>query len=91
MSLHVLVSGAGIAGLTLAISFARSGNSVSLFDKSAEFHEIGAGIQQASNAMQIHTALGINKQIESLSFEPESIDFYDLLTTKKLFTSDLLR
>jgi salicylate hydroxylase len=91
MSLHVLVSGAGIAGLTLAISLAKSGNSVSLFDKSAEFHEIGAGIQQASNAMQIHAALGINKQIESLSFEPESIDFYDLLTTKKLFTSDLLR
>ena len=90
MSLQVLVSGAGIAGLTLAISLAKSGNSVILFDKSDEFHEIGAGIQQASNAMQIHAALGIDKQIESLSFEPESIDFYDLLTAKKLFSSDLL-
>ena len=90
MSLKVLVSGAGIAGLTLAITLAKSGNSVILFDKSDEFHDIGAGIQQASNAMQIHAALGIDKQIESLSLEPESIDFYDLLSAKNLFSLDLL-
>lgn len=90
MSLHILISGAGISGLVCAIALAKSGNKVSIFDKSTEFLDIGAGIQQASNAMQIHTALGISEKIKSFSCEPESIDFYDLSTSKKLFSSKLL-
>ena len=69
MSLHILISGAGISGLVCAIALAKSGNKVSIFDKSTEFLDIGAGIQQASNAMQIHTALGISEKIKSFSFE----------------------
>jgi len=70
---HILICGAGIGGLTAAIALAQNGATVEVFEQAAELSEVGAGLQQGPNAMQVHAALGIDKAIESAAFEPERV------------------
>lgn len=42
MPLHILIAGAGIAGLSTAIALGREGHQVDIFEKSAFSSEIGA-------------------------------------------------
>ena len=49
----VVIAGAGIAGLTAAIAFARQGLPVILLEKRTGFEEIGAGIQLSPNASRL--------------------------------------
>ncbi|HEX3939974.1 MAG TPA: FAD-binding protein [Acidobacteriaceae bacterium] len=55
----VLVQGAGIGGLTLAIALEQRGYSVQVVERSPALSEIGAGIWMAPNPMQIFDRLGI--------------------------------
>lgn len=86
---HILIVGAGIGGLTAAIALARNGAKVDMFEQAAELGEVGAGIQQGPNAMHIHAALGIDKNIEAAAFEPESIEFRDYKSGKSLLSTPL--
>jgi 2-polyprenyl-6-methoxyphenol hydroxylase-like FAD-dependent oxidoreductase len=54
----VLIQGAGIAGLTLAIALQQRGYSVKIVERSAGLTEVGAGIWMAPNPMQIFERLG---------------------------------
>jgi salicylate hydroxylase len=56
---HIIVAGAGLAGLSAAISFARRGYRVTIVERAANLHEIGAGIQLPSNATTILERLGL--------------------------------
>jgi salicylate hydroxylase len=56
----VVIAGAGIAGLTAAIAFARQGLPVLLVEKRTGFEEVGAGIQLSPNASRILRALGVS-------------------------------
>lgn len=86
---HILISGAGIGGLTAAVALAQNGAKVEVFEKAEGLGEIGAGIQQGPNAMHVHQALGIDKEIEALAFEPESIEFRDFKTGKSILSNPL--
>ena len=86
---HILISGAGIGGLTAAVALAQNGAKVDIFEKASELGEVGAGIQQGPNAMHVHEALGIDKEIEAAAFEPKSIEFRDFKTGKSLLSNPL--
>ena len=86
---HILISGAGIGGLTAAIALAQNGAKVEILEKAAELGEVGAGIQQGPNAMQVHAALGMDKAIKAASFEPDSIEFRDYRSGKSLLSNPL--
>lgn len=85
----ILIAGAGIGGLTAAIALAQNGLHVEMFEAASELSEVGAGLQQGPNAMQVHEALGTSKAIEAVAFEPESIEFRHYKTGKSLLSNSL--
>ncbi|CAN1554234.1 UbiH 2-polyprenyl-6-methoxyphenol hydroxylase and related FAD-dependent oxidoreductases [Flavobacteriaceae bacterium] len=64
MTETVNIIGAGIGGLTTALTFKQRGVNVNLFESSAEIKPVGAGIILANNAMQVFQKLGIQDKIE---------------------------
>ena len=70
---HVIVAGAGIAGLTAALGLARAGLRVSVLEQAAKLEETGAGIQLSPNATRVLIALGLRKRLAPLAMTPRAI------------------
>lgn len=81
---HAIISGAGIAGLSAALSFARAGISADIYEKAPQLTEIGAGLQIAPNASRILRTLGVLPELESVWSEPERIDLVSGRSLKRL-------
>lgn len=64
MTETVTIIGAGIGGLTTALTLKQKGLNVKIFESSAEIKPVGAGIILANNAMQVFQKLGIQDKIE---------------------------
>jgi 2-polyprenyl-6-methoxyphenol hydroxylase-like FAD-dependent oxidoreductase len=60
----VTIIGAGIGGLTTALTLKQRGLNVAVFESSSEIKPVGAGILIAHNAMQVFQKLGIHDKIE---------------------------
>lgn len=72
-SFRVCIVGGGIGGLALAASLRRQGMSVRVFERSAKFGEVGAGIQMTPNAVKVMAALGLDSALRAISFTPQSL------------------
>jgi len=59
------IIGAGIGGLTTALTLKQRGLNVNIFESSIEIKPVGAGIILANNAMQVFQKLGIQDKIEN--------------------------
>jgi 2-polyprenyl-6-methoxyphenol hydroxylase-like FAD-dependent oxidoreductase len=59
----VLIQGAGIAGITLAIALQQRGYKVNLVERATRLTEVGAGIWMAANAMQVFAQLGFAEKV----------------------------
>jgi salicylate hydroxylase len=57
----VVIAGAGIGGLTLALALARRGFHVAVFETADRLEAVGAGIQLSPNASRILVALGLEE------------------------------
>src|ERR1700733_1009749 len=64
---HVIIVGAGIGGLTAALSLQRHGIRVSVYEQAAELKELGAGVMLTPNAMHALDYLGIGATIAAMS------------------------
>ncbi len=69
----VAIIGAGIAGLTTALSFARHGIESEIFERAETLTEVGAGLQISPNASRILDELGLLAELADLWLEPEAI------------------
>lgn len=67
---HILIAGAGLGGLTAALSLLQSGFDVDVFEQASELKEVGAGVQISANGTRVLHALGLGDAIRSLSWEP---------------------
>ena len=72
---RVLIAGGGIGGLTAALCLAEAGFEVALFEQSAEFGEIGAGIQLSPNCTRVLHHLGLEPALAASAFLPEGMEF----------------
>ncbi len=70
------IAGAGITGLTLALSLAKFGASVVVLERSPDLSEFGAGLQISPNARLLLNRLGLDDAIAGRSIEPAGIDLY---------------
>jgi salicylate hydroxylase len=70
-SRHVIVAGAGIAGLTAALALTRAGFRVTVFEPKLE--ETGAGIQIGPNAARVLIALGLRERLAPSVLTPQAI------------------
>jgi 2-polyprenyl-6-methoxyphenol hydroxylase-like FAD-dependent oxidoreductase len=70
---HVIVAGAGIAGLTAALALARVGFRVSVLEQADKLEEVGAGIQLGPNATRALIALGLRETLLASAVVPQAI------------------
>lgn len=70
---HAVIAGAGIGGLCAAISLARRGWRVSLFEKAKFLDEAGAGLQLSPNASAILQEFGIIDRLSRFALRPRAI------------------
>ncbi|MCB4825200.1 3-hydroxybenzoate 6-monooxygenase [Roseicella aerolata] len=69
----ILIAGGGIGGLGAALALARAGFPVRLFERAAEFKEVGAGIQLSPNVFPMFDRLGIRAGVERDAVRPEAL------------------
>jgi len=75
-SLHALIAGAGIAGLTSALALARAGHRVTVIERSKRLVEAGAGLQLSPNATAALTSLGLLERILRFALAPDSLHIW---------------
>jgi 6-hydroxynicotinate 3-monooxygenase len=78
--LRVAIIGAGIGGLTAAACLRRVGADVRIYEQARGFTRLGAGIQQAPNAIRVLRELGLEPTLRAMAFQPESNNSRDFDT-----------
>ena len=63
----IIVAGAGIGGLTAALSLAAKGFRVVILEKAERLEEAGAGLQLSPNASRILVDLGLRARLSARS------------------------
>lgn len=69
-NMRVIIVGAGIGGLTTALSCLRLGMQVTLLEQAKELREIGAGVQISSNGAVVLRELGLAEEAERVAVKP---------------------
>jgi len=70
---HVIIAGAGIAGLTAALALARAGIRVTVYEQAEKLEETGAGVQLSPNGSRVLIALGLRERLASVAVAPQAI------------------
>jgi salicylate hydroxylase len=65
-STKILISGAGIGGLTAALALLRRGFDVEVYEQTAALGEIGAGFQVGANGAHVLFDLGLEEQLKAV-------------------------
>lgn len=73
-SIRVGIAGAGIAGLTTALSLSRRGIPSTIFERTSVLSEVGAGLQISPNAGRVLESLGLTGALERAAVRPEAVD-----------------
>ncbi len=73
MTRQLLVAGGGIGGLAAALSAARAGWEVRLYEQAQVFSEVGAGLQLGPNATRILQAWGLGHALAQVASFPKRI------------------
>ena len=85
----VIVVGGGIGGLSAAFALTRKGFHVRVLERSAEFGEVGAGIQLAPNCTRILAAYGLLDEAKRLGVLPARMVMKDAVDGTVLTSLDL--
>lgn len=80
--MKILISGAGIGGLTAALALHAKGHDVRVADRSSMVGEVGAGLQLAANATRVLHALGLEEDLQRIAFAPAGMEMRDHCTGK---------
>ncbi len=71
---RVIVIGAGIGGLAVALGLARAGLDVVVYERATALEEVGAGIQLAPNAGRILDGWGLAAKLAAVENRPARIE-----------------
>ncbi len=69
----ILIAGAGIGGLTLALALARAGQASIVVEQRTRIDEVGAGIQLSPNASRILIELGLENAVLKAAATPNNL------------------
>jgi salicylate hydroxylase len=83
-SAPILIVGAGLAGLTLAVALSRKGIFCRLLERRATLSEAGAGLQIGPNGVKAVEGIGLLEQVRAVAYQPEGIGVYDGRTGRRL-------
>ena len=82
--LKVVIIGAGIGGLTLALLLRRRGIVAEVLEQSQELREVGAAVGLAANATRVRQRLGLTESLAQVSTEPTALIHRDGLDGHKI-------
>ena len=74
---EVLIVGAGICGLTLALNLHKRGIPCRVFERAPEMKELGVGITLLPHGMREFTALGLQERLLAAGIENSESRFYN--------------
>ncbi|MCK9554100.1 FAD-dependent monooxygenase [Aquamicrobium sp.] len=80
----IVIAGAGIAGLTMAIALARRGIACRVFEQAPKLEAFGAGLQISPNAARILTDLGVLPYLRPHTVQPQAVRLKDANTLREL-------
>ena len=69
----LLVVGGGIGGLSTALACARVGVDATVFERAAEFAEVGAGIQLGPNVVKVLDGWGLRAALTAVAAHPDRL------------------
>ncbi|KAI9777405.1 MAG: hypothetical protein M1839_008918 [Geoglossum umbratile] len=72
-TLHLIIIGAGLCGLSAAISTRLEGHAVTLLESARELAEIGAGLGLTPNATRLFRRWGVYDQLAKVAAPPRSL------------------
>src|ERR1700742_4018320 len=75
--LKVLISGAGIAGCTLAYWLSRNGNSVTVVERSGALRSSGSPVDVRGPAVDVVERMNIAARLRELSIHPKGMTLLD--------------
>lgn len=76
--MEIVIAGAGIGGLTTALSLHAAGyTDVRVLEGASEIREIGVGLNLPPHAVRELTELGLNRQLEHIGVSTAELAYYD--------------
>ncbi len=86
---RIIIVGGGIGGLACALALAQRGIASIVLERSAEFKEVGAGIQLGANVFKMFERLGLADEIAASAWFPDKLVMMDALSGEPVVTSTL--
>ena len=68
---NIVIAGAGLGGLTLALCLTRAGFAVTVLEQATALGEVGAGVQISANGARVLYHLGLADALGAVGFKPE--------------------
>jgi salicylate hydroxylase len=89
MNRNVLIAGGGIAGMSAALAVARADWHATVFERAAEFSEVGAGVQLGPNVTRILETWGLADALKQVAVFPCALHARSMTTGGVLATLPL--
>ena len=89
MTSKTLIVGGGIGGLAAALACTRVGAPVALYERGAEFSEVGAGIQLSPNVVKVLHGWGLQDALAGVAAFLDQLQVRSALSGAVLATSRL--
>jgi salicylate hydroxylase len=86
MTKSLVVAGGGIAGMAAGFAAARAGWHATVFERAAEFSEVGAGVQLGPNVTRILQAWGLGDALAKVAAFPSGLHARSMTTGEVLAT-----
>ena len=86
MTKSLVIAGGGIAGMAVGLATARAGWQATVFERTAEFSEVGAGVQLGPNVTRILQAWGLGGSLEQVAAFPSVLYARSMTTGEVLAT-----
>ena len=77
---RIVIVGAGLGGLALALALAQRGRSVTVVEQARQLGEVGAGLTLSSGAMRCLEVLGLTAEVEQRSAASSNLPFVHFRT-----------
>lgn len=86
MTKSLLIVGGGIAGMAVGLVAARAGWHAQVFERAAEFSEVGAGVQLGPNVTRILQSWGLTSALRQVAAFPSGLQARSMPTGEVLAT-----